>query len=159
MALVLPDKLEKQVGFMRARPELGFSFTLATLTDASLQPIKIFPVLPEGWTGTFAELLQRNWVPLPTAMIRRDCLLAVGGFDEHLSRSTDYDLWLRLGRRYPFECVRESLCLYRRHGANMSLEPLGRSSSGLRIFQKVLEAEDAAPARLVALLVVLVEPV
>lgn len=44
----------------------------------------------------FPELLLENDIPLDGAMIRREWLQRVGGFDESLDTNEDWDLWLRL---------------------------------------------------------------
>ncbi len=50
------------------------------------------------------------------AMIRRDCLHALGGFDENLPACEDYDLWLRLCSRYPVAYLDETLLI--KHGGH-----------------------------------------
>jgi glycosyltransferase involved in cell wall biosynthesis len=49
----------------------------------------------------FTSLLRRNFLPGMSAMIRRDALVDVGGWDESLFYE-DWDMWLRLSRRWPF---------------------------------------------------------
>lgn len=142
-----PKKLAKQVAWCDANPQAGLCFSQAVLTDAALNPLRVFP---DSWPSTFEELATRNRIPLPTVMVRRECLECVGGFDETLRRSTDYDLWLRITRRYAFGCLPEPLALYRRHGQNMSLEPAGRHYACLAIFRKQLR--DPRPPRPVRLL-------
>jgi glycosyltransferase involved in cell wall biosynthesis len=46
----------------------------------------------EGWKG----LLRENFIPTPTAMVRRRDLEKVGGFNERLPVGEDLDLWIRL---------------------------------------------------------------
>ena len=43
--------------------------------------------------------LPQNFVPAPSTFFRRDVFLGLGGMDEALRYSMDYDLYLRLGRR------------------------------------------------------------
>lgn len=49
---------------------------------------------------------------------RRSALEAVGGFDESLWAADDYELYLRLARRFPVFCHQEVVTEYRRHGTN-----------------------------------------
>jgi glycosyltransferase involved in cell wall biosynthesis len=49
---------------------------------------------------------------------RRSALEAVGGFDESLRAADDYELYLRLARRFPVFCHEEVVTEYRRHGTN-----------------------------------------
>jgi glycosyltransferase involved in cell wall biosynthesis len=69
----------------------------------------------------FASFLRGNCVGMHAAvMYRRDCIAETGGFDASLRACEDYDLYLRLARRYPVASGRECLAEYRRHGSNMS---------------------------------------
>ena len=52
-----------------------------------------------GWI--FSDLLCRNFITTGAAIVRRQALQAVGGFDEDLRRMEDWDLWLRLAVRHP----------------------------------------------------------
>jgi len=53
-------------------------------------------------------------------LFKRDALLAIGGFCEDQRMSCDYDLWLRLSRKYLFACSREITSYWRWHSNQMS---------------------------------------
>jgi glycosyltransferase involved in cell wall biosynthesis len=65
---------------------------------------------PQGWI--FGRLADDNFIPAMTTLIRRDALLAVGGYDERLSFE-DYDMWLRLANRYTFFFQPQPVAHYR----------------------------------------------
>jgi glycosyltransferase involved in cell wall biosynthesis len=48
---------------------------------------------------SYGRHLTHNFVSAPSTFVRRDALVAVGGYDLRFRYSMDYDLWLRLGRR------------------------------------------------------------
>lgn len=52
-----------------------------------------------GWI--FPALLCRNFITTSGAIVRREALERVGGFDEAIRWMEDWDLWLRLAVRYP----------------------------------------------------------
>jgi len=54
------------------------------------------------------------------AMIRKSCLIELGGYNEDIPRQDGYDLWLRLIQKYRVYNVNLPLFYYRRHGASMS---------------------------------------
>ena len=56
-----------------------------------------------------------------TVLYRRDIRIALGGFDEGLRRCEDYDLYLRIARRYLIASHPEIIAEYRWHDHNMSL--------------------------------------
>jgi glycosyltransferase involved in cell wall biosynthesis len=82
------------------------------------------PVRPDRFT----QALPR-WNPMPggcsNALIRRETLQQIGGFDVGLSILADWDLWLRLLRVGPPSWVRRPLIAYRIHSMNMSLDAKG----------------------------------
>lgn len=51
-----------------------------------------------GWSIDFsaAALAHQNFISMPTVMIRKEKLLAVGGFDQDVPKFKDWNLWLRL---------------------------------------------------------------
>jgi glycosyltransferase involved in cell wall biosynthesis len=69
----------------------------------------------------YGALLRRNFIGPPHAvMFRRDVVVRVGGFRPELKASEDYDLLLRLARRYPIYCHHEVVAEYRRYSSQMS---------------------------------------
>lgn len=66
-------------------------------------------------------LLRFNIIQMhATVLYRRDCLLAVKGFDESLRRLEDHDIYLRIAQRYPVASHPTIIAEYRKHGLNMS---------------------------------------
>lgn len=51
-----------------------------------------------GWSLDFSArtLTQMNFISMPVVIIKREALLAVGGFDEDVPKFKDWNLWLRL---------------------------------------------------------------
>ena len=49
-----------------------------------------------------AQLLRGNFIPVPCIVHERSCLLETGPFDERLPNHEDWDLWIRLSRRFLF---------------------------------------------------------
>jgi glycosyltransferase involved in cell wall biosynthesis len=65
---------------------------------------------PQG--RIFGRLANGNFIPAMATLVRRDALLAVGGYDERLNYE-DYDMWLRLADRYAFAFQPEVVAHYR----------------------------------------------
>lgn len=70
------------------------------------------------------QLFSGNKIPVLSAIVRREILIAAGGFDESpalYSGCEDYDLWFRLAQRETiFFGMKERLVRYRLHTAGMS---------------------------------------
>jgi hypothetical protein len=58
-----------------------------------------------------------DFIVQPATFFRRAAYEAVGGLDERLTYAMDYDLWLKLGARYPVLRLPAKLAQYRLHGA------------------------------------------
>jgi glycosyltransferase involved in cell wall biosynthesis len=56
------------------------------------------------------HILIRNFIPTPCILHEKSCLDDVGNFDESLSVLEDWDLWIRLSRKYPFRHERKVTC-------------------------------------------------
>jgi glycosyltransferase involved in cell wall biosynthesis len=113
--LFLPDKLQRQQAIVEANPELAVVYSGFTYLaeDGSKREALAFPS-SELWPA----IRYRTPVLPSTALVRRDALLAVGGFRSgpRVRRVEDWDLWFRLMQRYSvraFQSIPESLLLYR----------------------------------------------
>ena len=135
--LWLPKKLGTQVGYLRHHPDAGFVYC----------PMQILE--PDGrWGGrkpsavhepTWEALLRHSFIP-PSVVARRVCFDTCGAFAEGLAVAEDYDLWLRVGRQFPFGATTEPLAVYRRHGANVTRQMTSRSyECHVQIFQRLRE--------------------
>lgn len=103
----LPNKLERQMLFLRSHPELSFCFTWAELIDDFGRPYVddrhfyygLFDQLPrtrQAWLRRF--FWEGNCLCHPTIMARRkDYTLR---FDERLCKLPTLHMWVRLARRY-----------------------------------------------------------
>jgi glycosyltransferase involved in cell wall biosynthesis len=164
----LPEMLEVQVGVMQRAPECGLVFSDGkTLVGTRIRDESLFSRRLEPWIrahGTGDPLVAKGslirelsfWNEIVTSgvMVRRDCFEAVGGFDEQITIAEDYDLWLRIARRYPMAAVRRSLWMYRWRDDSLSgpaEERLQRWTEGrLRVMEKQLPLAPAdlrAPLR------------
>lgn len=104
----LPDKTESQVTLFETLPnKVGVIYSDALQIDASGNPLpqnfiethRAFEVMPEG--NILGVLLQGNFLPAMSTMVRRECYDAVGVYDEQLTYE-DFDMWLRISRHYEF---------------------------------------------------------
>ena len=69
----------------------------------------------------YKELLRHNYIWMPAmAMIRRDAIDRVGGFDDTANAAADYSLYLRIARTHTVHDHAQVVALYRRHSSNMS---------------------------------------
>jgi glycosyltransferase involved in cell wall biosynthesis len=118
----LPERFERQVMYLRDHPEVALVGSRVEFIDPDGFPINLKP----GMTLTHEEidsaLLRKGW-PLvhPAVMMRRDAVLAVGGYGEQYLTNQDHDLFLRLAERYRLANLSDVLLQYRQHFESISL--------------------------------------
>ena len=71
----------------------------------------------------------------PVAMIRRDALFSIGGYDENFLRAQDYDLWFRLGNIGLLENLPNVLLDYRRHSKAVGFASKDNQSHAVKIIR------------------------
>jgi glycosyltransferase involved in cell wall biosynthesis len=127
---LLPGALRRTTSLMEAHPEVGFVFGRAFLVGDDGASIPMVPVVRgivrDGGTvlsgRRFVELTSAsNIVPTPTAVVRTNIQLAVGGYRPDLPHTGDMEMWLRLAARGSVGYVDADQAVYRLHGTNMSI--------------------------------------
>lgn len=123
----LPDKNRSQLeAFATEGPDVAVVYGDAMLIDENDRPTGrhfLEWVAPDGVPdsdGLFDRLLLRgNFLPGMAAMIRRDRLVEVGGWDESLFYE-DWDMWLQLSSRWRFVRQPDVVAAYRVLETSMS---------------------------------------
>ena len=110
----LPEKLAKQLPVFEKDSTCGAVYTdlLYMLPDGSVKLCQNYR--PEGWI--LKKLLSSNVVGTTSSVIvRRECFEKIGLFDESLPSCQDWDMWIRIAKRYSFRKIPEPLTKYRVH--------------------------------------------
>ena len=112
-----PQKIEKQVAFMEAHPEVPLCHTYCEVIDGESRTLRVRHENRLPPTGRqFSELLRHCYITIGTIMIRRELADEIGGFAEDAlwgCASEDHHFFLRVARRYPIGLVPEVLARYR----------------------------------------------
>lgn len=144
-----PSKLEKQVQRLKDSPEVGLVYTWLQYADARAVPNGRFVKSPfQG--DVWEQLTAFNFVGCGSnAMVRRACFGTVGNFDKSLgSYVEDWDMWLRIAKRYPFAVIKSPLVYNRKHSDSCSTHWQKMEKSYTKVIEK---AFVAAPPTLSAL--------
>lgn len=117
----LPEKTARQVAIFEAEPEVGLVHTGVIEIDESGNEIGRRTNGMSGWVSRELLGLERSVILGGGSglMVRREALDRVGGFDERMSTSADWNLCYRIASKYKVGFVEEPLLLYRVHGSNM----------------------------------------
>jgi hypothetical protein len=121
--LAMPGRLEEQVAFMERNPEvglLGTAFELVTSTGKVVGTIR----LPLQDAEIQSVILRSNPICHSSVILRKDIVLALGGYRNAFVPSEDYDLWLRMSERTKLANLHNVLLRYRVHGNQLSIRKL-----------------------------------
>ena len=109
--LYLPGALQTAALYFTAHPDTGLLYGDALYCDATGADIGRYRTEPFD----FDKLTWFNFICQPSTFFRKDVFTQVGGLDETLRFAMDYDLWLRIGRRFPCSYLPRVLSTYRLH--------------------------------------------
>ena len=107
-----PERLERQVSFLREHPEVGVVGTRCTMLDEGSSETSD-PALRAQVVVEPRELVCSNPIVHSSVMMRRSVLEEVGGYDERFRMCEDYDLWVRIAARHALAVLPERLTLKR----------------------------------------------
>jgi len=113
--LRLPGSLNKQLHFLTADERIAFCYGQALIGDArrQLPTGEVYPLkCPQG--DIFWDLLEDNFIPMPSVLARKSSLLSQGGFNTALKLIEDWDMWLRLSERSLVAAVEEPVAIHRK---------------------------------------------
>jgi glycosyltransferase involved in cell wall biosynthesis len=117
----LPQKLTRQMAVLRRSPlQTGAVYTGLLRVDHRTGKI-LGEWIPTKRGDLFDELCFENCVgTASTVLLRKECFNTLGLFDEDICFGEEYDMWIRVSKRFLFECVNEPLVKYRVHPAKLS---------------------------------------
>lgn len=132
-----PDKLALQVAVLDRDDEIAVASCYSAIIDQDHRCV--------GWRyggdangHVYQQMLQWDMVSGGSvATIRRTALAAVGEFDETLHVREDWDMWIRLARRFPFATVPRTLVGYTRRPSNASRDYDRMLQEGTTVLAKV----------------------
>lgn len=114
----LPERFEKQIGFMDKHPDIGVLGTSIGIIDSEgiEKTTWLPPTSPEyvKWSLIFGSSLAHA-----STMIRKELMEAAGYYRLKALHIEDYDLWVRLSSLTKLENMQEILYLYRHWGENV----------------------------------------
>jgi alpha-1,3-rhamnosyltransferase len=122
--VMLPEKTARQVALLNELSEQGYALILTDAREMSADS-SLGRKISELWAMqdnySFERIIsyEAGWVP-GSALYLKSVLQDLGGFDESL-QFEDYDLMVRLSKRYKIKYIPEILFYYRTgHGSNLS---------------------------------------
>lgn len=140
----LPGKLAAQVAFFAERPD---ALICQTEELWIRRGVRVNPRRRHRKRSgmIFEPSLELCLVSPSAVMVRRELFDRVGRFDESLPACEDYDLWLRVARRFPVHLVETPLVVkHGGHADQLSAMP-GLDRYRVRAILKLLDGGDLSP--------------
>jgi hypothetical protein len=147
--VMLPENLAAKVEILRRHPSVGMVHSnVLQIGPANERLAEWWQHKPqpgeegiEHGAAFFKRLvLGENVVCCPSVVARRDCYDKLGGFDQRLPYTADWEMWLRIALFYDVAYLVKPLMAYRRHDANETLH-----------FKGAKEMQQAYKAKMIAL--------
>jgi glycosyltransferase involved in cell wall biosynthesis len=117
----LPDRFAAQVAFLETHSDVGLLGTSVLLIDERGRRGEKVEFPSEHGFLRWLMCFVTNPIIHPTVMVRRSWIQQVGGYDENMITSQDYELWARLRRLTCLSNLAEPLLFLRKHTSNISI--------------------------------------
>jgi len=133
---LLPGALEAGLACFTLRPDCGFVYGGYRRIGEDGSPFGSDVHHPIEGNGHIA-LLKQNIIQMhATVLYKKDCLLAVHGFDERLRRLEDHDVYLRVTQKFCVASHPTIVAEYRKHNENMSDNYAAQLAAALEVLDR-----------------------
>ena len=128
-----PEKLSIQMDFMRKHPEIKLVCTDSSVIDS--RESREGKLKKDLMGNLFSLLYSNSFIRTSTVLMNKACFQEVGYFDERYQSAEDYDVWLRVARRYPIAYLNRPLVRYRKHEGNVSHDKITLRRNALSVLE------------------------
>ncbi|MEM8738564.1 MAG: glycosyltransferase [Planctomycetota bacterium] len=139
----MPDRLARQLAAAEREPTVVVWGTHGHHINEAGRVLGLSRFGPESiraFTRDYAAGHDIN-VLHPSAFLKRDVFLAVGGYDPQFKNCEDMDLFIRMARHGPVLTLPEPLMRYRLHGGSNTMQRFERQCEELRFIRARRQAE------------------
>ena len=119
--IALPENLERHLAVLQVDPEIGFAYSgcsvIRTHPDGRIEDLGRLQTQPAADDEIFPRMLEQNFLQQQAMLVRTRCYREIGPFDADagLDHSDDYEMNLRLARRFPGRRLDAVSFLFREH--------------------------------------------
>jgi GT2 family glycosyltransferase len=137
-----PRRLEKQVAFLDSHPDVALVGSWYTEIDSRGRTLRRGRKPCSDLDIRWAMLFYSPFLHSTVLFRRRPVLEQVGGYDDTLHTSQDFELWIRVTRRFRVANLADYLVRYRVHDASLTSTRGARAQVGHRL--RVRRASELA---------------
>jgi glycosyltransferase involved in cell wall biosynthesis len=113
----LPDAVNAVVKHFHDCPGTGMVYGKSHLTDETGNIISNYPTEPFD----YKRLARFNFIAQPSVFFRKETYMAAGGVDRNLHYIMDYDLWLRIAKKYRIDFLPHFISNFRLHAGSKTI--------------------------------------
>lgn len=130
------EKLEKQVCLLEENSDVALCYTHAEsfIGDKTMDKKMNRRNVRQNF---FFQLLRGSYIPNSSVVIRRAVFQELGLLTENPQLREDYEMWLRVAKRYRFIGIDDSLIRYRVHASNVSSNLAKETLRAIRTLKSV----------------------
>lgn len=119
----LEDKLQLQVKYLAAHPGVFMLHGACNILKAGKisTPLKYHPLFSGALKGfVYNKLIVEDFVCVPTIIVRKEVFSEIGLFDESMIGVDDWDLCIRISKKYEIGYINKILAVYRHNELGFS---------------------------------------
>lgn len=147
----LPTRISELKALASAHPNVGMIAHAVHYVDDDDRPVGVLNApLNNGVLADDAllpKLLVQNFFAMPAPLVRRSIAMDVGGFDESLWYTADWDLWLKVGAIAPVAYSDHKLASFRLHQESQTATRSSNSAAFREQLHRCYERHAAVLAR------------
>jgi glycosyltransferase involved in cell wall biosynthesis len=142
---LMPNAVSSHLEALKIKPDAGLIFAARRDIDVHGNAAAL-PYICAPRRNYFHSFLEANPIHCPaSAMVSRDALERVGGFDSNVEPGDDYDLYIRIAREFPVLRHTALVAEYRIHGSAVSQDGRKMYASTERVLNKVKATMPLTP--------------
>jgi glycosyltransferase involved in cell wall biosynthesis len=137
--LATPQRLQSSIAALREYPDSALSYGRIDLIDETGHTLsrRRSSRYRSGWIA--GELRYRNFIPFSAITVRQCAFEQIGGFDESIRSSEDWEFLWRLATKFEVRFVDECLILYRVRAASKTMDIEAKAAAYRSIQERMFE--------------------
>ncbi|HEX75395.1 MAG TPA: glycosyltransferase [Dehalococcoidia bacterium] len=145
--LWMPEKLEKQLLGFEGDSQIGLVCTNAIDFDRGGEHGKRIKAKLKDSDFTFESLIWGDRIICSSVLVRKEVINDVGMMDEspEISMAPDYELWLRVARKYKVKYIDLPLVKYRAHSGACGKKDIEALEQDKMVHKRLLDKGIIAP--------------
>ncbi|MBU3585127.1 glycosyltransferase [Polynucleobacter sp. AM-26B4] len=135
--LWVKNKLDVQVAMMKNNQDYVMCYSQAE-SFLDHKTIKKTMIRRTVKKSHFISLLQGNFIPNSSVLIKRDIFQQLGYLNESSELREDYEMWLRVTRNFLIVGTKQVLIKYRIHGSNSAGSRVAETGRAIRTLRSLI---------------------